>query len=471
MTLFQLAVMASAAFLFGRLMGTEYRRWGLFGASVVILFWLQPATPLRYADFWLPVLLLLIAVLCWVVARKEAPWKRGEDRLTLAVLFAFIAALGLPRLLHISWQLTASRPPAMTSILAALTITALLVLLLPRLGSARAKNTALTFLLLGTFLTLKTEFLATIAAGLARRLTGQSFNLAAPADLNWIGFSYISFRLLHTLRDSLSGRLPDMSLRDTVTYIFFFPAVLAGPIDRAERFLGDLQRSEVLKPEEVLEGGRRIALGVFKKYILASLLGLISLQPQLLGQVDSALWLWLLVYAYAFQLFLDFSGYTDVAVGMGMLTGIQMPENFNQPYRQVNLTAFWNSWHITLSQWFRAYFFNPVTRSLRRKRSVPAWGIILIGQAGTMILIGLWHGVSWNFLIWGGWHAFGLFVHNRWTAFRRSHNLDFLPKPESAMSRLFGILLTFHFVSMGWLWFALESPQLAWETLLRMVGM
>ena len=109
-----------------------------------------------------------------------------------------------------------------------------------------------------------------------------------------------------------------------------------------------------------------------------------------------------LLYAYAWRLYLDFSGYTDIAIGLGRLFGVRLPENFERPYLKPNLTTFWNSWHITLAQWFRAYFFNQLTRALRsRPRPLPAALIILIGQVGTMLLIGLWHGVTWNFVAWG----------------------------------------------------------------------
>ncbi len=123
-----------------------------------------------------------------------------------------------------------------------------------------------------------------------------------------------------------------------------------------------------------------------------------------------------MLYAYAFQLFFDFSGYTDIAIGTARLMGIKLPENFNHPYLKPNLTQFWSNWHMTLTQWFRAYFFNPVTRALRsasKPVSIPV--IIFITQLGTMLLIGLWHGVSFNFILFGLWHGIGLFIHNRWS--------------------------------------------------------
>jgi len=122
-----------------------------------------------------------------------------------------------------------------------------------------------------------------------------------------------------------------------------------------------------------------------------------------------------LLYAYAFQIYFDFSGYTDIAIGLGRLLGIKLPENFNAPYLKPNLTYSGTIGNMTLTQWFRAYFFNPVTRALRSsKRKFSISGIVFITQMGTMVLIGLWHGVTWNFVAWGVWHGLGLFVHNRW---------------------------------------------------------
>jgi D-alanyl-lipoteichoic acid acyltransferase DltB (MBOAT superfamily) len=179
-----------------------------------------------------------------------------------------------------------------------------------------------------------------------------------------------------------------------------------------------------------------------------------------------------LLYAYTFRLYLDFSGYTDVAIGLGRLFGIRLPENFSRPYLRENLTAFWNSWHMTLAGWFRGYVFNPLTRALRSaRRPLPTGVIIFAGQMTTMILIGLWHGIAWNFALWGAWHGIGLFVHNRWADYRKARG----PRPTRTgsglrLAALGGILVTFHFVTLGWLWFALPSPELSWQVLLGLFG-
>jgi len=214
-----------------------------------------------------------------------------------------------------------------------------------------------------------------------------------------------------------------------------------------------------------------MAIGVFKKFALADGLALIALNDTNAVQLISPGWGWALLYAYTLRIYFDFSGYTDIAIGMGMLVGVKLPENFDSPYFKPNLTAFWNSWHITLAQWFRAYYFNPLTRTLRgRKLPIPV--IIFITQITTMILIGLWHGVTWNFLIWGAWHGIGVFVHNRWSnAFRaRYDQWDISPHLKSILNSS-GILLTFHFITLGWVWFALSAPEVSWQFSLRIFGL
>jgi D-alanyl-lipoteichoic acid acyltransferase DltB (MBOAT superfamily) len=369
--------------------------------------------------------------------------------------------------------LTATRPPRLSGTLVALTVFTLLFLALPRLRRVGFSAVGgFTLLILGLFVVLKTEPLAVTASGWLRRVSGQSSDLAASMDLSWLGFSYVAFRLLHALRDHAAGRLPELSLREFIVYVLFFPTLTAGPIDRAARFLGDLRASKILTASETVQGGSRVLIGVFKKFVLADTLGLIALSAGNANQIMSRFWLWIVLYAYAFRLYLDFSGYTDVAIGMGQLAGVTLPENFNRPYTRRNLTVFWTSWHMTLAQWFRAYFFNPLTRALRRsRRKIPAPVVILIGQVTTMGLIGLWHGITWNFLLWGLWHGAGLFIHNRWVELQRAHPQWFTSKwyasrPAQALS----VLATFHFVAVGWLWFALPDVGQSWALFLRLIG-
>jgi len=274
------------------------------------------------------------------------------------------------------------------------------------------------------------------------------------------------------LMDRLNGRLKEVKLGEYVIYTIFFPAFLAGPLDRLQRFRKDLENPEPLDADDLKNSGLRLAKGLFRKFILADSLAFIALSVANVTQTESAGWLWLMLAAYSFQLFLDFAGYTDIAIGTGLLLGFRLPENFNQPYRQPNLTLFWNNWHITLTQWIRGYFFNPITRALRKKRTLPAPLIIFITQMSTMIVIGLWHGVTFNFIIWGAWHGLGLFIHNRWNSFI-GPKLAIAKEENPSLAKAFhigGVALTFLFVSLGWVWFALPTISMSLQTFGKLFG-
>ncbi len=290
--------------------------------------------------------------------------------------------------------------------------------------------------------------------------------------MRWLGFSYIAFRLIHVLRDKQTGRLPELTLPEFATYVVFFSSLAAGPIDRAERFAQDLRKDFALTQNETLLGGQRIAIGLFKKFVIADALALIALNDALATQVRTTGWMWIILYAYAFQIYFDFSGYTDIAIGIARLVGIKLPENFAAPYTRPNLTQFWNNWHMTLTQWFRSYFFNPFNRWIRKFNNLPAWLMILIGQLATMLLIGLWHGITLNFIFWGIWHGLGLFLQNRWSDFVRTRfpALGQNPSLQPALE-VGGILLTFHFVTLGWVFFALSEPALSWQVFMKLFNL
>jgi alginate O-acetyltransferase complex protein AlgI len=277
---------------------------------------------------------------------------------------------------------------------------------------------------------------------------------------------------LHTIRDRQSGRLPSVPLAEFFNYVIFFPSFTAGPIDRVERFTKELRAPLPMTNEDWIDAGTRLFVGLFKKFVIADLLAVISLNDVLVSQVKSTGWMWVFLYAYAFRIYFDFSGYTDVAIGMGRLMGIRLPENFNAPYLKSNLTLFWNSWHMSLTQWFRAYYFNPVTRALRStEKTIPVWIIILFTQVTTMVLIGLWHGVTTGFAIWGLWHGLGLFIQNRWSEFIRDHLPTWTQTRKGQLAaNALGVFLTFNFVALGWLFFNLSSPAIAWLAMQKLFG-
>ena len=430
----------------------------LLGFSALAVFAFQPVLPVRGLDFWLPTATLALTVLAWILTTplEQRSWRLNWP--AAAILGGMVLILGLTRTLDIPQVLTASRPPQILQILRALAGIALLAFLMGRfVGPGKAILTGAFVFIILLFVLLKVPALALLVSIGLRSLNQQSTSLALAQDLRWLGFSYIAFRLLHTIRDRQSGRLPVVSLSEYVVYVIFFPALTAGPIDRIERFVGDLRRPLAPTSADLGEAGKRLVLGLFKKFAVADVLGMIALNAVNALQVRSAGWGWVLLYAYAFQLYFDFSGYTDIAIGMGRLLGIKLPENFNLPYLKPNLTLFWNNWHMTLTQWFRAYFFNPVTRSLRsRRKPLPIPVVIFITQMGTMLLIGLWHGVTLNFVAWGLWHGLGLFFHNRWSELTRRRFAALSPRWQKTLN-VGGVLLTFHFVALGWVFFALPD--------------
>jgi alginate O-acetyltransferase complex protein AlgI len=465
MTLFQILVFVLIGLLVGRWGGTRWRAWLMLVGSVLAIFWLQPGIPIRYLDFWLPTATLVLTAMVWGLTRPAGqPHLTRPDLIAVAVMLVVVLGIGLSRYSSPLCCLTTTRPPPFQQILLAMLVTAVGIALLLRTAATRPwMSTVFVVLLLGLFAVLKTAPLSTGLSAALRGLMQQNIALASALDIRWLGFSYVTFRLIHVLRDRVSGRLPDISLAEMVTFTIFFPAYVAGPIDRVQRFTPDLRADYRLGSRDLRTSGERLVWGIFKKFVIADTLALIALNAQNASQVNSTFWMWVILYAYAFLIYFDFSGYTDVAIGLGMLMGIRLPENFNRPYLQHNLTQFWNTWHMTLAQWFRAYYFNPLTRSLRASpRHIPVQWIILIGQFSTMVLIGLWHGVTWNFAIWGAWHGLGLFAHNRWNEFVRVRlgQQPLQPRTQRLLG-VGGILLTFNFVALGWVWFSLPTPELS----------
>jgi alginate O-acetyltransferase complex protein AlgI len=437
------------------------RGFFLFTFSILAVYALQPSLPIRFLDFWLPTAALLLAFALWMAYTPREALKTSENFLAGLWLFALMLLLSLTRYLDFNLFLAASTPPRIEQVAPILLLVVLLLVgLMFRAGSKSLAWMGIVLLIL-LLVALKFEPLILWLAQLLRAWGAQSVETASALDIRWLGFSYIAFRLIHTLYDSIKGRAPQVSLTEYITFVFFYPALLAGPIDRLERFIKDLRAPFFRADIDWDFVVKRLALGLFKKFILADSLALMALNPQNASQIQHSGWAWLLLYAYALQIFLDFSGYTDLALALARLVGIKLPENFNAPYLRPNLTQFWNNWHMSLTQWFRAYVFNPFSRSLR-STSLPAWSMILLAQLLTMTLIGLWHGISLNFFFWGLWHALGLFFHNRWQDIFRTGLANWANTPLRQQAATWsGVFLTFHFVALGWVWFALPTPQAA----------
>ena len=475
MGLIQIGASILTALLIGALTrgAQSLRNYLLLALSVLAVYWFQPLLPLRSFDFWLPSLSLAFVILTWLLTSQPGAWRTRQNMIGFLIIIGLVTFIDLSRYFLPDPVLTATTPPQFIQYFAFIVVIGTIIFVIVWFSYHSRWAISITIIVLILILiVLKTPGLSLQTSIFFRTLANRSVENASFTDLRWLGFSYLAFRLIHVLRDKQMARLPELSLPEFATYVVFFPSLAAGPIDRAERFAQDLRKEFALSQDETLIAGQRIFLGLFKKFVIADTLALIALNDAMAIQVRTTGWMWIVVYAYAFQIYFDFSSYTDIAIGIARLVGIQLPENFAAPYTKPNLTQFWNSWHMTLTQWFRSYFFNPFNRWMRGFKNIPAWVMILIGQVATMLLIGLWHGITINFIFWSLWHGLGLFLQNRWSDFvrRRYPNLGQNSRLQPAL-QISGILLTFHFVALGWVFFALSQPSLSWLVFRKLFGM
>lgn len=455
------------------LKGTSYQ-WALYIISLLALYHFQPLSPIRGLVFWFPTIMVFLSILSWTIINSGNASDYIENRIALGLIFGLLLAIGASQYVNTRVLDLLTPTPGLPSILVGI------LLIAAAYSLARHRNNfnqmpilVISAIILIFLVILKSNTLSLAASQILRRLNGQSVPLAAASDISWVGYSYFSFRILHTLFDRKRVAGLDVSLREYFLYLIFFPTILAGPIDRVKHFTGQI-RAEIFpfSKGDLVEGIFRISRGVLYKFILADSLALFSLSSQSVYQISHAGWAWILVYSFAFRIFFDFAGYTEIAIGLGRLAGIQLPENFRQPYRSRNITQFWNNWHITLTQWFRTYYFNPLTRQLRtRLKSLNPAGLIFFTQTTTMVLVGLWHGISWNFVLWGLWNGLGLFIHNRWSSI-------LLPKFEgiqafvnSRWGSALSVVLNFHYIALGWVWFALPTPGESVMVFRRLIGL
>ena len=471
MGLAQVGASILAALLAGALTRGTWRIYLLLALSVLGVYWFQPVVPLRSFDFWLPSLSLVLVILTWFLTAQAGAWKSRQTILGLSIIVGLVTLIDLTRYIFPDPFITTTPPPRLILVIVFFGFTAFAVSVLTTLSRCIGLTPSLAIILLiAILLILKSPILSLQTSILFRTIANRPTDGASALDLRWLGFSYIAFRLIHVLRDKQIGRLPELTLPEFATYVVFFPSLSAGPIDRAERFAGDLRMEFKLTQDETLLAGQRIVIGLFKKFVVADVLGILALNDTLATQVRTSGWMWIVLYAYAFQIYFDFSGYTDIAIGIARLAGIKLPENFAAPYTKPNLTQFWNNWHMTLTQWFRSYFFHPFNRWIRGYKNIPAWLMLFIGQFATMLLIGLWHGITLNFILWGAWHGLGLFLQNRWSDFAKTRITLSNPRLGYAL-QAGGTLLTFHFVALGWVFFALSEPVLSWQVILKLFNL
>ncbi|MBI4879950.1 MAG: MBOAT family protein [Planctomycetes bacterium] len=297
----------------------------------------------------------------------------------------------------------------------------------------------------------KLPFLAAASAG------ASASNLAGSRLVLFIGASYYTLRALHFVLDARRQGTLHFGLLDFLAYNSFFPALIAGPIERADHFKETFDRLGRPDLADVGEGVKRIFFGLLKRVVLGSILlqwaaPILSFAPDAPGP---PWWrAWSALYAVALFAYFDFAGYSDLAIGAARLLGIRLAENFDNPYLRGSIAEFWRGWHLSLSFWIRDYLFLPLSgRSASRLR--PHLAALV-----SMTLCGLWHGPNAGWIAWGFLHGAGLSLHQAWTQWLRRR---FRLKKRLAASRLYRVLcvlLTFHFVCLTWVLVAIDPSRL-----------
>jgi D-alanyl-lipoteichoic acid acyltransferase DltB (MBOAT superfamily) len=282
----------------------------------------------------------------------------------------------------------------------------------------------------------------------------QSFGLQGP-DLALrvalpIGISFFTFESMSYVIDIYRGQIrPQKSYVEYLSFVAFFPHLVAGPIVRPRDLLPQLAGEPRWSSREGSEGLWLIAVGLLKKVAVGDYLAL-NLVDRVFDapQMYSALECYVATLGYAVQIYCDFSGYTDIAIGSALLLGVRFPLNFDAPYKAANIAEFWRRWHISLSTWLRDYLYVPLGGN--RKGPFRTYLNLML----TMLLGGLWHGASWTMVVWGGLHGVALAVTRFWheRVARRA-----APSRDSTWSRAIAVLLTFHFVCACWIFFRAET--------------
>jgi membrane protein involved in D-alanine export len=313
-------------------------------------------------------------------------------------------------------------------------------MLLARLARARAEHPLSPVI-----------FYASLAFSIAPLVFWRIAPLSVPEIAGFIGLAYFTLRIVDVLFDIKDGRIMQLPFWEFFTYVLFFPTLSSGPIDRYRRFHEDWVRTRSWQDigSDIDRGVHFIFRGLLYKYVIEVLIWRFWLIPAAAGTglLDIASYM----YAYTFFLFFDFAAYSAFALGFSAFFGIHPPENFNMPFIARNIRDFWSRWHISLSFWFRDVVYSRfVYAGLKARR----FGPLTVSYAGyifTMTLMGLWHGVSWHFVIYGLYHALlliGYDVFHRWNAARPGIRLP------GWFSTCLSIFITFNMVAFGMLIFS-----------------
>lgn len=273
-----------------------------------------------------------------------------------------------------------------------------------------------------------------------------------------LGISFYTFQTMSYTIDVYRGHLrARKSFIDIALYVSFFPQLVAGPIIRADTLIPQLREENEANWQLIRAGIALIIWGMIKKVFVADAMAPIVNEAYGNASVTSGLALLSATYAFAIQIYCDFSGYTDIAIGSALVLGIRLPANFREPYLSCSIREFWRRWHISLSTWLRDYLYIPLGGSKRGPTHTQ------INLMITMLLGGLWHGAGWNWVIWGGLQGAMMIIE-------RLIGLSESP-PKAALARIIRWFITFHLVCLSWVFFRASNVEQAWEVLTRIGSM
>jgi alginate O-acetyltransferase complex protein AlgI len=271
-----------------------------------------------------------------------------------------------------------------------------------------------------------------------QKLPAHTLSIALPVGISFFTFESMSY-VVDVYRKELE---PHDSYLEYLTFVAFFPHLVAGPIVRPKDLLPQLQKAPAWDGATASGALFLILIGLSKKIVIGDYLAT-NLIDRVFGNPAfySSLEAYAAAVGYSLQIYCDFSGYTDIAAGSALLLGVRFPQNFDSPYQSTNITEFWRRWHISLSTWLRDYLYIPLGGN--RRGTARTYGNLLI----TMVLGGLWHGAAWTFVAWGALHGLALAFHRAWSQFFPSR------AEPSLLRRSLGMFVTFHVVLVGWIFF------------------
>ena len=272
-----------------------------------------------------------------------------------------------------------------------------------------------------------------------------ALNLILPLGISFYTFSAISY-----LVDVRRGKTESKDLKSVALYLAYFPKITSGPIQKSRDFFSQIEKKRTVGWLTFSPGIQIFMFGLFKKIVLADRLSVFVNQVYDTPQVFSSATVFLATIAYSLQIYLDFSGYSDMAIGVSRMLGIDLPRNFNLPYLAHNVTELWKRWHISLSSWLQEYLY--ISLGGNRKGTIQTYINLIL----TMLIGGLWHGANWTYILWGLLHGIALAIHKVWMKITKSPE-----KPHSVLSNIISIVVTFLFTNVCWIFFRAESIQKA----------